>query len=358
MIMKIESLFLMSLAVVSCHMLGPGNAGVNADEGCLRIAFASSADVLTRTSPELPDTGDFILTVSGPDGSVLYDGAYGDSPESIMVKPGSYTVKVVSGQFAKPAFSSPQFGDEQCVVVPSGEVANVRLMCRQLNCGVRLNVDPGFLSSCPDGVLFLSSSDGKLMYSYSEKRIAYFNPGNISLILSRSGKDEILMTRQMQAQEILTLGLSVASSVPSAKETVSVSVDTSRIWIDDDYVIGGSNGKGSDADAALTVTQALSSVGQNDVWVSGYVVGGDLTSASASFLKPFSSKTCLLLGPRSSTVDRTVCMSVQLPSGQVRNALNLVDNPDLLGRKICVKGNVVASYFGLVGLKNCSDFRL
>lgn len=357
--MRKECLYLLSLVVASCHMLGPGNVNENVDEGQLRIAFASVPEVTTRALPELPDTSEFILTVCGPEGNVLYDGAYGDSPESIMVKPGNYTVRVVSEHFSKPAFSAPQFGDEQCVVVPAGEVANVRLTCRQLNCGIRLNVDQGFLSACPDGVLFLTSEKGKLMYSYSEKRIAYFEPGNISLMLSRSGKDEVLMTRQMQAQEILTLGVSVASSGPAEKsEKVSVSVDTSRIWINDDFVIGGDDGKGSDADAALTVSQAMSSVGQEDVWVSGYVVGGDLTSSSASFAKPFSSKTCLLLGPRSSTTDRTVCMSVQLPAGEVRDALNLVDNPGMLGRKVCIKGDVSSSYYGLVGLKNCSDFKL
>lgn len=359
--MRKECLILLSLVMASCHMLGLSDVSGNADEyeGQLRIAFASVSDGMTRVLSELPDTSEFILTVCDQDGNSIYSGPYGDSPESIMVKQGNYTVKVVSQSFDKPAFSTPQFGDEQCVVISAGEVANVRLLCRQLNCGIRLNIDRKFLTLCPDGVLFLTSEEGKLMYSYSEKRIAYFKPGNISLMLSRSGKDEVLMTRQMSAQEILTLGVSMASSDHGGnREKVSVSVDTSRVWINDDFVIGGDNGKGTDADAALTVSQAMSSVGQEDVWVSGYVVGGDLTSSSASYTKPFSSKTCLLLGPRSSTTDRTVCMSVQLPAGEVRDALNLVDNPGLLGRKICIKGDVSSSYYGLVGLKNSSDFKL
>jgi hypothetical protein len=51
-------------------------------------------------------------------------------------------------------------------------------------------------------------------------------------------------------------------------------------------------------------------------------------------------------------------MSVQLPAGKVRDALNLVDNPELLGTKVIIKGDVAASYYGLVGLKNCDDYRL
>ena len=355
-----SGLLVLTFALVSsCDMLGP--AGAEGKEGQLRIAFASDMYKATKAASDLPDTSDFLLTVTNKSGAVVYQGPYGDSPESIMVKAGTYNVSVVSEKFEKPAFSKPQFGDEQCVVVPEGGVANVKLTCRQVNCGIRLDIDPGFLTSCPDGVLFLKSEKGKLMYGYSEKRTAYFHPGNVSLMLSRSGEDETLLTRAMEAQQMLVLGVSVAPAYSSgAKDqgSMSMHLDTTRVWISEDYVIGGSDGKGSGADYALTVNQALSSVGEKEVWVSGYIVGGDLTSSSASFEKPFSSKTCLLLGPRASTADRSSCMSVQLPAGKVREALNLVDNPAMLGRKVTVRGDVVQSYYGLVGLKNCTDYKL
>ena len=352
---------LCGIIVSSCDMLGPGQGGGADGEGQLRISFAFSPSEMTRISSEIPDTSDFILTVSNASGDVVYDGKYGDSPESIMVKAGNYTVSVVSKKFSKPAFSQPQYGDCQCVVVPSGGVANVRLTCSQVNCGVKLDIAPDFLESCPDGVLFLQSDAGRLMYGYSEKRIAYFLPGNVSLVMSRSGEDEVLMTRTLEARQILVLGVNVSPSYSggsSQKENISVSLDTSRVWITDGFVIGGDNGKGDGASDALTVAQAIASVGEEDIWVNGYIVGGDLTSASASFELPFSSRTCLLLGPRSSVSDRKSCISVQLPAGEVRDALNLVDNPELMGRKVSIRGDVVASYYGLVGLKNCSDYKL
>ena len=71
--------------------------------------------MLTRATVDLPDTDAFILTVKNSAGDVLYEGAYGDSPESMLVNPGSYTVKAVSRVFEKPEFSAPQFGDEQVV---------------------------------------------------------------------------------------------------------------------------------------------------------------------------------------------------------------------------------------------------
>lgn len=344
----------------SCELLGPGASPD--EEGQLRIAFEESQDFMTRTLPEIPDTSDFLLKVCDADGKVIYEGQYGDSPEAIMVKPGNYTVSVVSEKFTKPAFSKPQFGDEQCVMVPSGGVANVRLSCSQVNCGIRLKISPEFLDRCPDGVLFLHSSQGKLMYGYSEKRVAYFSPGSITLVLNKGGEEDVLMSRNLEAQQILVLGVTVSDSWPddesgmSGREHISVSVDTSRIWISDSCVIGGDTDKGSGTSDALTVNQAMSSVGEEDVWVSGYVVGGDLTSSSASFTAPFSSKTCLLLGPRSSTTDRSSCISVQLPSGDVREELNLVDNPEILGRKVLLRGDIVESYYGLIGLKNCTGY--
>lgn len=359
--LKLSAVLVAAMSVsqlVSCSLLGE-NPEMNG-EGQLRIFFTDSSSEVTRSVSEYPDTSDFILKVSDSKGDVIYEGKYGDSPEAMMVKAGNYTVSVISAEFSKPAFSAPQFGDEQCVMVPSGGVANVKLDCVQLNCGIRLDVDPSFLTVCPDAVLFLKSAQGKLMYGYSEDRIAYFLPGSISLVLSRPTGDEVLVTKSLKAQEIYVLGISAVPSdkQSSEKENISVAVDTSRVWISDSYVIGGDNGKGSGVSEALTVTQARSSVGKENVWVSGYIVGGDLSSSSASYERPFTSRTCILLGSRSSVSDRSSCISVQLPAGEVRDALNLVDNPSMLGRKVAVKGNIVASYYGLVGLKECSDYSL
>jgi hypothetical protein len=47
---------------------------------------------------------------------------------------------------------------------------------------------------------------------------------------------------------------------------------------------------------------------------------------------------------------------VQLPAGDVREALNLADNPDLLGKKVSIRGDIVSSYYGLIGLKNCTEY--
>lgn len=347
----------MGLLIVACDVIGPDDLG----KGELRVSFAK--DAVTRNITEIPDTGDFLLSITDSEGGTIYSGKYDACPEVLEVPSGNYTVKVLSHEFSKPAFSSPQFGDEQCVSVPAGGVAEVRLMCEQLNCGVRLKVSPDFLTEYPDGVLFLKSAEGKLMYGYSEKRYAYFLPGNISLILSDGGTDEVLMTRNLQARQMLSLKVEVAeSSLPDDEETqsakVSVAVDTTRNWLEDTYEIGGGNAVGTSSDEAMTVAQARSSAGAENVWVSGYIVGGDLSSSSASFTAPFKSRTNIVIGPKSTTCNRTSCLSVQLPAGELREALNLVDNPSNHGRKILLKGNVVEAYYGMPGIKNITDFEL
>lgn len=344
--------------LTGCGSLDSGEYGT----GELRISFARDA-VLSRSGEELPDTSGFMLKVTASGGKVIYEGLLGDCPEALEVQSGSYMVTAVSSEFTKPAFSEPQYGDEQCVVVQSGKTADVRLVCTQMNAGVRLRIDEAFLTACPDGVLFLQSQHGKLMYSYAERRTAYFLPGSVSLVLSEGGRDEVLVTRSLLAQEIWSLSVSVAAGQTSSQDRtgiggVTVSVDTSRFWISDEYIIGGDNGKGSGSDNALTVSQALASVGDEEVWVNGYIVGGDLTSSSASFEVPFSSRTNILLGPRSSTSDKGSCLSVQLPAGELREALNLVDNPSLHGRRISLKGDIVEAYYGIPGLKNITEYEL
>ena len=352
-----KRILLMVLLIAACDVIGPDDLG----KGELRVSFAKEA--VTRNLSEIPDTGDFLLTITDSKGGTVYSGKYDACPEVLEVPSGSYTVNVLSHEFKKPAFSSPQFGDEQCVNVPDGGVAEVKLMCEQLNSGVMLKIAPGFLTTYPNGVLFLKSSEGKLMYGYSEKRYAYFHPGGVSLVLSDGGTDEVLMTRNLLARQMLTLKVEVAqSAVPDEQEAtsakVSVAVDTTRNWLNETYEIGGRNTGGVSADEAMTVAQAKTSAGAEGVWVSGYIVGGDLTSTSASFQAPFTSRTNIVIGPKSTTSNRSSCLSVQLAAGEFREVLNLVDNPSNYGRKILLKGDIVEAYYGMPGIKNLADFEL
>ena len=325
-------------------------------EGRLYLRFCEDVFLATRAGGDVPDTNDFILTVLDSKGVEVYRGKYGDSPVSLNVPTGSYTVEAVSCEFEAPKFSAPQYGDRQVVAVVSGSDSHVELVCRQLNAGVKLNIAPDFLTSYPHGSLHLKSPDGRLLYSYSEKRIAFFNPGSVSLILSDGADDEVLLTRTVESQEILVLNVS-APPPGTSGQGISVSVDTTRNWTFEDFVIGQGGDRGGTVETAYNVGQARAAAGAEDVWVCGYVVGGDLSSSSASFTPPFKSRTNLVLASRSSVTDRASCLSVQLQKGDIRDALNLVDNPDILGTEVFLKGDIVEAYYGIPGLQNITEYK-
>ena len=324
------------------------------DPGILR--WTLDRTLLTKgESAEIPDTNDFLLTIRDAKGQTLYDGSYGDSPEFLSVDPGSYTVSVRSVEFTAPAFSRPQYGDEQVVVIPAGQQVYVKLHCTLLNAGIRLRISPDFLTAFPDGVLFVKQDATRLKYLYSEQRIAYLKAGDASVILYSGGKDETLVTRSLSAREILNLQIAVASS--GGQGSIQVSVDTAKLWLSDRFVIGG-DAPGSDGASAISVAEASQHIDEHNVWVYGYIVGGDLTSAGASVkTSGITKSTHLALADRSSVTAKSSCLAVELPKGAVRDALNLVDHPDLVGQRVYVKGTVVASYFGTVGLKGTSEYQ-
>lgn len=337
----------------------------DSSKAVISTSFVSESYLATKASFEVPDTSDFTLSVTRSDGKVIYSGAYGASPEQLLVSAGTYTVKAVSGEFPRPAFDSPQYGDEQCVVVRSGESAKVKLMCVQLNAGMRLKVSPSFLTAYPKGLLYLKSNDGKLLWAYRESRTAFFKPGAVSLILSNEGVEKTLLSRTLMSQDMFVL--SVSATAPTSGQSadkggISIAVDTTRHWSSGSFVIGGSgssSGTDEGADNALGVGEVKSHSGEEDVWVCGYIVGGDLSSSATGikFSGPFSSETNIALAARSSVSSKSSCISIQLPSGDVREALNLVTNPENLGRKVFVKGDIVSSYYGLPGVKNVTEYR-
>lgn len=349
------------LALVSCDKF-PSKS----EKGSLSWRFNGMP--ASRAAPvDIPDTDDFILEVMDVNGKVLYKGKYGASPESIDVEPGNYSIRVRSRDFSSPEFSAPQFGDEQVVSVVSGASTKAKLSCSQLNSGLRLVFSEAFPSDYPGGKVKLSSPDGTLDYAYSEKRIAYFRPGSVSATLSAQGTTTQLLTRNLEPCEILTIGLSGpslsggGSSGGNTELGATITVDTSRVWNSEDFTVGSEDDEaGGTKASAYGVSQAKRHVGEKGVWIVGYIVGGDLSSKEdgISFSRPFVSNTNIAIASRSNVSSKSSCMSVQLQKGKFRDALNLVDNPGLLGRKVYLKGSIVDSYFGLPGIQSISDFEV
>ncbi|MBP5387435.1 MAG: hypothetical protein J6Y97_08655 [Prevotella sp.] len=122
---------------------------------------------------------------------------------------------------------------------------------------------------------------------------------------------------------------------------------------------GGGGGGDPQGDAGsyskpYSVTEAIAAGTGAGVYVKAYIVGcvsGQVYEEGATFSVLQDVKTNLLIAASASETDPSKCMPVQLPSGAVRNGLNLADNPDNLGKEVLLYGNIEA-YFKVPGLKS------
>lgn len=325
-----------------------------ADGATIRVLLKEDRMPATRAEDRV-NTDDYILTVTRQDGLEVYSGRYGDSPETISVQPGSYTVCAVSRVFNVPEYDAPVYGAMEIVVVTSGEVADVSLDCTMKNCGMRLKADAGFMNAFPNAVIYMKSDEGNLLYSYGEKRTGYFTPGKISVSMANEGQTETLFSRTVEERQVLDIGLSASAGGSSDSSAgISIQVDTTKDWIYDNYTYG----QDGSMQNALNISEARAAAGTTGVWVYGYIVGDATSTSKIEFDPPYSRDTNIVLGERSTTTDREYCLSVELKSGAIRDALNLVSNSGNKGRKVWLKGDIVSSYYGLPGLKNVTEFSL
>ena len=335
------------LAVACQEFFGKGAMGT------LLIDVPELLPPSTRSGTDVPDVATFRVTVTGASGQTVYESEYARFPDELPVPAGTYTVSAVSAAFDAPAFDAPQWGDTQVVSVSEGSSVAVTLACRQLNSGLRLDVDGSFREAFPKGKLSLKGPGGTLPYADGERRTAFFLPGTVSLLLDDGGLIQTLFTRRLEACQVLAMRLS--ANVSAQASGVSISVDTTRNWLSDRFVVGG-GGAGS-IDCAYDVAEARLHAGESGVWVWGYIVGVATNTRKVSFSPPFTKNTNLVLGTRASTTELDRCLSVELPAGAIREALNLQDHPNLLGRAIYIQGDLVAGYYGIPGLKAPSEYQ-
>lgn len=336
--------------------------------GILSLSFSPEE---TRACADLPDTNSFILNIRNHDGTTIWSGSYSQAPKELPLHPGEYTVEALSGNFTEPLFERPLFGDRQTVMIESDRVSAVHLRCTQKNASVRLQQTEQFMADYPAGTFYVQSSTGTLMYSYGERRTGYFMPGTIWIVLSWGGSSKTLAVKEISEAEVLVLRigsggtvLKVDTAAERYGDGLSMEVDTCRTWTWENYDYGaGGEGPGSvpqDMSGAYSIGQARNKAdsGEKGVWVYGYIAGGDCTSKTCSFSAPFKSNSNIVLSPGPESAVRESCLAVQLRQGDIRDALNLVDHPELVGRMVYLKGDLVPKYYGLPGLQNISGYRM
>lgn len=105
-----------------------------------------------------------------------------------------------------------------------------------------------------------------------------------------------------------------------------------------------------------TVTEALAAYvdGQQiPAIVTGYIVGAvnGTPESGSQFGAEATVATNILISDNAATNDYTECLIVQLPKGDIRSTLNLVDNPGNYKKQIKITGSIEI-YFKVAGLKS------
>lgn len=104
-------------------------------------------------------------------------------------------------------------------------------------------------------------------------------------------------------------------------------------------------------------------VNRTQCWVTGYIVGWVNTQistsnieAAADFTVPASLATNILIASRPDEKNPLNVATVQLPYGDVRNALNLLDHPENLYQQVTIYGHVGSKYCGAYGVRSVTEY--
>ena len=122
-----------------------------------------------------------------------------------------------------------------------------------------------------------------------------------------------------------------------------------------------SEGNGTEA-SPYTVAQvkSLNNPGTK-AWVEGYIVGwveGMVLAEGAHFEVPATVASNLLLAASPDVTDVSQCIPIELKGGSaVRTALNLMDHPDMLHKRVKLEGELVA-YFRATGVKSITSYKV
>ncbi|MCM1071335.1 MAG: DUF6359 domain-containing protein [[Clostridium] fimetarium] len=95
-----------------------------------------------------------------------------------------------------------------------------------------------------------------------------------------------------------------------------------------------------------------------NVYVKGYIVGfiPDKSISEAQFALPATTKTNMLIADTPDGNTSATVLPIALPSGAIREALNLQDHPENFGKLVTLCGSYEA-YFGVAGIKSVSWYQ-
>ncbi len=230
------NLMVAAILAVSCNWL-PEKQDNSKDEETEATLVLNLAG--TKASELNPD--DFFLTVvrtetidREPASDTFYFGRFGSRPLEMKVKAGRCLVCVCSDTTAMPALSAPIYGDKVSVMVSPGKKADVNLLCKMVNTGVKFTFSPGFTERYAGNTPVIVTAYGRLPYplSFSGKEIAYFESGPIYFTVDGN----YLFSKELIAGEIRHL--KIDASTDKSSVDFSIALDESVSEVEDIQTVG------------------------------------------------------------------------------------------------------------------------
>lgn len=162
--------------------------------------------------------------------------------------------------------------------------------------------------------------------------------------------------------EVMVLGdVMKYNTLPGIKNTSEYSILSQPVGPDQpDVPTGGDGTEASPYAVGSIIAMAPSSTTEavkEDVWAEGYLVGY-YKDYAAHFTAEGAQAANILLAATATASTKEECICIQLVNGSdVRKALNLIDNPGNLGKKVSVRGDVM-KYNSLPGIKNTDAYKI
>ncbi|MDR2584874.1 MAG: DUF4493 domain-containing protein [Prevotellaceae bacterium] len=335
------------LLASGCETLSWGEEG----KGALSIRMQRETAVVVKASTSFDDYHIGIVNGSG----TVVSGPLGSIPDPVILEPGTYTVTALSEQTALPAFEKPIYGSTVDVGVVAGVKNTLQMICTQINAGLRIVYDHDFITKYHTYRVEVSGADGALTYQKEELRTGYFTPGTLKIVLLVEGEDPVHISKNVIARDMLVLTVLLGQTNLETKGSIELllSADTSRVWRREEWKPGAPSNDGVTPETAYTVAEAQSLSSGTNVWVNGYIVGGDASNSSFKSLPPFTANSNLVIADSPLETVRANCMAIELPTSpaSLRATFGMPANgASLLGRMACFRGNI-ETYFGHTGLR-------
>ena len=343
------------LALAACESLSWSEKG----QGILSLNIQNDARVFVKAT--VP-TADYEVVIATAQGQQVLSERYASLPEQIMLDPGKYKVSAVSEAIGAPAFEKPIYGAALDVTVEASVNNTVQMTCAQINAGLRIVYEAEFANAHSNYTVGVSGEDGTLQYAKTETRTGYFAPGTLDIYLEIDGKDGYSLSKSVSARDMLVLTVASTPLSPGGEQGISLSidVDTTRTWRREQWRPGGQEADGSTPALAYSVIQAIQLAEGNDVWICGYIVGGDVSTSAIKTSPPFTAASNLAIADSPLETERVNCMAVEISAAPkaIKDAFNMtVNGSELLGQRVWFKGNI-AAYFGKPGVRAPKEAQL